>query len=56
MSKTLKKIGKTLNSVAGTPIYKKKLDMSFVILKEWFKSTVSEPVKLVSKNPFNKPG
>ena len=56
MRKTLKKIGKTLNSVAGTPIYNKKFDISIVILKEWFKSTVSEPVKFVSKNPFNKPG
>jgi hypothetical protein len=56
MSNTPRNIGNTLNSSAGTPKYRNIFEIIFVMLNEWFKSTVSEPVKLVAKNPFNKSG
>jgi hypothetical protein len=56
MSKTLRNIGNTANFSAGTPKYKNIFEIIFVMLNEWFKSTVSEPVKLVVKKPFSKFG
>ena len=56
ISNTPRNIGNTLNSFEGTPKYKNMFEIIFVMLNEWFKSTVSEPVKLVAKKPFNKSG
>jgi hypothetical protein len=49
-------MGKTFNSFDGTPINNSMFEMILVMLKEWFKSTVSEPVKFVPKNPLSKSG
>lgn len=46
-------MGNTFISFEGTPKYKNIFEIIFVMLKEWFNSTVSEPVKLVAKKPFN---
>jgi len=53
MSNTTRNMGNTFISFEGTPKYKNIFDIIFVILNEWFKSTVSEPVKLVAKKPLN---
>jgi len=56
ISNTPRNIGVALISSEGTPKYKNIFEIIFVILNEWFKSTVSEPVKFVAKKPFNKSG
>jgi len=55
-SNTPKNIGVALISSEGTPKYRNIFEIIFVMLNEWFKSSVSEPVKLVAKNPFNNLG
>jgi len=49
-------MGKTFNSFDGTPINNSMFEMILVMLNEWFKSTVSEPVKFVTKKPLSNPG
>jgi hypothetical protein len=55
-SKTPKNIGVAFISFGGTPKYKNMFESSFVMLNEWFKSTVSEPVKFVAIKPFKRFG
>jgi len=56
ISNTPRNIGVALISPEETPKYKNRFDIILVMLNEWFKSTVSEPVKLVDKKPFSKFG
>ena len=56
MSNTVKKIGVALISFEENPRNRKKFEINLVILKEWFNSTVSEPVKLVAIKPLNRSG
>ena len=56
INNTPRNIGVALISTRGTPKYMNIFEISFVMLNEWFKSTVSEPVKLVAIKPFNRPG